>query len=159
MFEQSNVAALGGWEGRLKVTAITQESKAVVLLVMPSTERRCVFLSKLGALGTHLLAAESCLEARALMRSHEDVDVVVTDTTLSDGNWCDVLNHVLQQGSRANVVVASEAGDDRLWSEVLWRGAYDMLVEPVGLEEVERVIRGALRTAPPLSYYAQGVPA
>jgi hypothetical protein len=46
------------------------------------------------------------------------VNVVVTDTTLTDGNWCDVLNHVFHLGSRANVVVTSEAGDERLWSEV-----------------------------------------
>jgi DNA-binding NtrC family response regulator len=135
------------------------KSKAVVLLVMPSTERRSIFLHKLKALGAHLLAAESCRDARVLLGGHGDVDVVVTDTTLSDGNWCDVLNYVLKQGSRASVVVASEEGDARLWSEVLWRGAYDMLVEPLATEEVERVMQGALRASPPLSHFAPALPA
>ncbi len=150
--------AEGGREGKLKRTTVMDGKETVVLLVMPSTERRSGFVPKLRALGGRLLAAESCRDFRALLRRHGDVDVVVTDTTLSDGNWCDVLNYVLKQGSQANVVVASEAGDAKLWSEVLWRGAYDMLVEPVATEEVERVMRGALRTSPPLSY-AQGVPA
>jgi DNA-binding NtrC family response regulator len=138
---------------------MAKKNLGVVLLVMPSTERRSAFLSKLKAVGAQLLAADSCRDARVLLRRHGDVDVVVTDTTLSDGNWCDVLNYVLKQGSRANVVVASEASDARLWSEVLWRGAYDMLVEPVTPEEVERVMQGALRASPPFSYHAQGLPA
>ena len=122
---------------------------AVVLLVMPSSERRSMLLSKLKSLNAKFLAAENCRDARTVLTDQGDVNVIVTDTTLTDGNWCDVLNHVSHLGSRANVVVTSEVGDERLWSEVLWRGAYDLLLEPVGAREVQQVMEGALRASLP----------
>ena len=124
-------------------------TSAVVLLVMPSSERRSMLLSKLESVNAKFLAAESCRDARTVLRDQVDVNVIVTDTTLTDGNWCDVLNHVAHLGSRANVVVTSEIGDERLWSEVLWRGAYDLLLEPVEAREVQQVMEGALRASLP----------
>jgi len=108
-----------------------------------------MLLSKLESVDAKFLAAENCRDARTVLRDQEDVNVIVTDTTLTDGNWCDVLNHVSHLGSRANVVVTSEVGDERLWSEVLWRGAYDLLIEPVETREVQQVMEGALRASRP----------
>jgi DNA-binding NtrC family response regulator len=122
-------------------------TSAVVLLVMPSSERRSMLLSKLKSLNAKFLAAENCRDARTVLRDQGDVNVILTDTTLTDGNWCDVLNHLSHRGSRANVVVTSEVGDERLWSEVLWRGAYDLLIEPVEAREVRQVMEGALRAS------------
>ena len=125
--------------------AANEDRTPAVLLVMHSSERRSEFLSKMENVPVQLLAAGNCRDARALLRDHGNVRVVVTDTTLTDGNWCDVLNHVTRQDSLANVVVTSEVGDERLWSEVLWRGAYDLLLEPFETREVQQVMEGALR--------------
>lgn len=123
--------------------------RPVVLLVMPYSERRSMLLSKLESVNFEFLAAENCQDARAVLGDHGNVSVVVTDTTLADGNWCDILNLVSRLGSRANVVVASEVGDERLWSEVVWRGAYDLLLEPVEVRDVRQVMEGALRASLP----------
>jgi DNA-binding NtrC family response regulator len=133
-------------EDMVRETKPKTNTPAVVLLVMPFSERRSMLLSKLESVDAKFLAAENCRDVRTVLRDQVDVNVIVTDTTLTDGSWCDVLNHVAHLGSRANVVVTSEVGDERLWSEVLWRGAYDLLLEPVEAREVRQVMEGALRT-------------
>ncbi len=55
--------------------------------------------------------------------------MIITQLTLADGNWCDLFKYLVDRGSHASVVVSSPQADERLWSEVLWRGAYDLLVE------------------------------
>jgi DNA-binding NtrC family response regulator len=89
--------------------------------------------------------ASSCREARQLLTSGEPMDVVVTEVSLPDGNWCDLLLYIVNHGLDASVVVISGSDDQRLCSEVLWRGAYDMLVEPFGPDEARRALEGALR--------------
>ena len=49
----------------------------------------------------------------------------------------------------ASTVVSSPHADERLWSEVLWRGAYDLLVEPHESREVHQTVTGALRAVRP----------
>ena len=73
--------------------------------------------------------------------------MIITQLTLADGNWCDLFKYLVDRGSHASVVVSSPQADERLWSEVLWRGAYDLLVEPYESGEVCRVVEGALRVA------------
>jgi DNA-binding NtrC family response regulator len=92
-----------------------------------------------------VLAATNCREARQLLASEGPMDVVVTEVSLPDGNWCDLLLSMVKHGLDASLVVISGSDDQRLWSEVLWRGAYDMLVEPFGPEEARRALEGAWR--------------
>jgi FixJ family two-component response regulator len=54
---------------------------------------------------------------------------------------------LVDRGIHASVVVSARLADERLWSEVLWRGAYDVIVEPYEAEEVRRIVEGALRAA------------
>lgn len=84
---------------------------------------------------------------RALRRSllREEVDLVITDVSLPDGNWVDVLRLTVQTSPHPGILVHSRVVSDRLWSEVLWRGAYDMLIAPYSSKDVCRVIEGALR--------------
>jgi two-component system response regulator PilR (NtrC family) len=98
-------------------------------------------------LAVEVLPAASCHEARTLLENHPPVDVVITDVSLTDGNWSDVFRCLIDAGVRASVVVTSRWADERLWSEVLWRGAYDLLVEPYEVDELRRIVEGALRAA------------
>jgi DNA-binding NtrC family response regulator len=110
-------------------------------------ERRRLLLQSLGPLNLETLAVDTCQQARRLLKTHPPVEVVITDLSLSDGNWCDVIRYVVDNGIQASLIVAARLADERLWSEVLWRGAYDMLIEPYDSREVQRVIEGALRAA------------
>jgi FixJ family two-component response regulator len=71
------------------------------------------------------------------------VGVVVTDLSHPDGNWSDLLRHVVDVGLDTRVVVCSPAADERLWAEVFWRGAYDLLVEPYNREQVQSIVETA----------------
>ncbi len=118
----------------------------LILLVMPEACRGPL-LKNLKSLDIKVLAAENCQEARRLLRTRPPVELIITQVTLADGNWCDLFKYLADHGSQASVVVSSPRADERLWSEILWRGAYDMLVEPYESFEVRRVIEGALRAA------------
>ncbi len=121
---------------------------AAVLLVMP---RECspLLLKVLKSLDVDVLAVEDCQQARELLQTRPAVEVIITQVTLADGNWCDLFKYLVDRHSQASVVVSSPQAYERLWCEVLWRGAYDLLVEPYKSDEVSRVVEGALRAAHP----------
>ena len=75
----------------------------------------------------------------------DEVDLVITDVTLPDGNWVDVLRLTLDASSSPGILVHSRVVNDRLWSEVLWRGAYDMLIAPYSSTDGREIIKSALR--------------
>lgn len=118
------------------------------MLVVSSDERKSFLSAILRKLDVESISVRCCRQARELLRTRPLLDAVLTDTTLEDANWCDVLRAVIDYESPASVVVvAPSSADERLWSEVIWRGAYDMLVEPFTADEARRVLEGALRTA------------
>lgn len=118
--------------------------KTWAVVVMPR-ERWSQILGKLDSLGVMAWAAETCQEARGLLEKRPRVDVVITDLSLPDGNWCDVFKHLIDNDIHASMVVTARQADERLWSEVLWRGAYDLLEEPYEDADVRRVVEGAVR--------------
>jgi len=121
--------------------------KTSMAMVVMSPERRRSLERNLERLNVQVLHAGSCQEARILLKDRPPVSVVITDVSLTDGNWCDVFRYLVDNGIHASVVVSSRLADERLWSEVLWRGAYDVLVEPYEADEVRRIVEGALRAA------------
>ena len=119
--------------------------KNLTLVVMPQ-ERRSALLRNLNSLNIECLTVESCAQARRLLSTCPEIDVVITDVSLPDGNWCDVFRSVVDSGILAGVVVSAASADEKLWSEVLWRGAYDLLVEPLDAAQVRHTIEGAIRS-------------
>ena len=99
--------------------------------------------------GVSVLAARNCREARLTLETHPEVSLVLTDVSHADGNWADLLRFVVNRGIDAHVVVCTSEADEGLWSEVLWRGGYDVLVEPFDRAELHRILEGALRTINP----------
>ena len=78
------------------------------------------------------------------MNANPTIDIVITQVSLKDGNWCDVLACAANREVEARVVVSSTVADERFWSEALWRGVYDVLLEPYDCLEVRRIVDGAL---------------
>jgi len=131
--------------------------KPTVALLVMSPERRLPLLKKLKPLNTEVVAVENCQQLRSLLESQPPVDVVITEVTLADGNWCDVFRYLVDHGVHASVIVSSPRADEILWSEVLWRGAYDLLVEPYESDEVRHTLEGALRASDALRSLPQAV--
>ena len=65
--------------------------------------------------------------------------VVLTETCLPDGTWQDVLSLANTVCPGAQIVVTSRHADEHLWAEVLNRGAFDLLAQPLDRTEVIRV--------------------
>ena len=120
----------------------------VVLLVLSCPERQARLAAILHALGMDLLWVRQCWEARAILQTRPPLLSVVTDLTLEDGNWCDVLRTVVDYDPQAGVIlIAPSSADEMLWSEAMWLGVHDILVEPFTETEARRVVEGVLRVA------------
>jgi DNA-binding NtrC family response regulator len=95
---------------------------------------------QLEQLNVALQAVDSLQEFRQRIRLDEPAEVVITGVSLPDGNWCDVLTSTVRAGSRARVLVCSQEADERFWSEAIWRGVHDILVEPFTTEYLRRSV-------------------
>ena len=116
------------------------QNEVTALIVMPK-ERRSRLLDHLS--GVNVRTASSCEEAAELLREDPEVRVVLTDLSLPDGSWFDVLNRVGDLNASAEVVVCARVADERLWTQVLEAGGFDVLVEPYQEREVKRILRAA----------------
>jgi PleD family two-component response regulator len=71
--------------------------------------------------------------------------VVFCECSLPDGAWKDILEVTLTLQERVPLVVTSAIADERLWSEVLNLGGYDVLAKPFVEDEVRRVLDSVWR--------------
>lgn len=86
-----------------------------------------------------LLESKSCTEAIVVLQ-RGPVPVVICDHTLPDGDWKDLLQGTAGLPMPPLVIVASRLADDRLWSEVMNSGAFDVLEKPFNHSELVRVV-------------------
>jgi DNA-binding NtrC family response regulator len=113
--------------------------KINTMLVM-APERSLPLLEALESCGIDVLAVCDCSEARRILETPQQVQVVLTDTALPDGDWRRVLEIVLRACPNIEVVVCSRLGDYKLWMDVLELGGYDVLIEPYQHEDVKRIV-------------------
>ena len=71
--------------------------------------------------------------------------VVISDCTLPDAGWQDVLCELQRRDVEPTLIVASRLADERLWGEVLNLGGYDVLATPFRAQEVVRSVSIAWR--------------
>jgi len=121
------------WEDTITVLAVTAAADEAVLLETLSGRTRW-----------KIHRAHTVAEANAFMKDN-DVAVVLSAAALPDGTWRDVLAGVAAHGRRARVIVLAGRADDRIWSEVLDSGGYDVLAKPFDATEAVRVISLAWR--------------
>ena len=129
------------------------QTKITALLIM-GRERRLPLLEALESCEIDVLAVCDFNEARRLLETQPQVQVVLTDTTLPDGDWRSALEMVAEVHANVEVVVCSRLGGSRLWIDALEVGAYDLLVEPYPREEMRRTVESAAarsytRSVPP----------
>lgn len=129
------------------------QPKITVMLIM-SRERRLPLLEAMESGGIDVLPVCDCNEARRMLETQPQVQVVLTDRALPDGDWRGVLEIVSQGRAKLEVVVCSRLGDHKLWIDALEQGAYDVLVEPYQYEEIQRIVEAAaarsyMRSLPP----------
>jgi len=77
-------------------------------------------------------------QARNELR-HKRFDAVLTEATLPDGNWLDVLNMMRDCPGQPQVIVTDPQADAQFWAKALNLGAYDLLRQTFYEPEVRRI--------------------
>jgi DNA-binding NtrC family response regulator len=116
-----------------------------VLVIMGSGARRSQLSACLKALGAEPTEVEDCRQARRALAKRSPLKLVISDVDFRDGDWRDTLAAAQLRPGGVGFLVSTPFPDHGLWSEALWRGAYDLLVEPYSASELRRIIEGALR--------------
>jgi DNA-binding NtrC family response regulator len=86
--------------------------------------------------------AETLQQARAMLDNAE-FDVILTESSLPDGKWLDVLHLARECPQELEVIVTDPQADARFWAEALNLGAYDLLAQPFYEPEVRRILYNA----------------
>ena len=85
----------------------------------------------------------STMEQTSAKLRQSDYDVILTEATLPDGNWLDVLRVARRHAGELEVIVTDPHADARFWSKALNLGAYDLLAQPFYEPEVRRILSNA----------------
>jgi DNA-binding NtrC family response regulator len=86
----------------------------------------------------------NCSEAKAVLRGSAAPVLILTDTSLPDGTWADVLEAASTAPTTAPVIVVSRLADIELYLDVLESGAYDFVVPPLSSADLAHIVGGAL---------------
>ena len=73
------------------------------------------------------------------------IPIAICERDLEPGTWRDLLEQTAMMPHSPLLIVTSRLADERLWSEVLNEGGYDVLARPFDRTEVIRVVGGAFR--------------
>ena len=95
----------------------------------------------------HVLTARSCGDAVLGLWSKDPPHLVFTETQLADGTWADVLSIAQRSPRPVNVIVVSRIVDLSLYIQALERGAFDFIVPPLEISELDHVVRCAVGNA------------
>ncbi len=82
-----------------------------------------------------LLKAGGVQSALTLLRRHK-IPVVVCERDLSPETWLDLLDDIKGLPHPPFFIVISRLADERLWSDALQMGAWDVLAKPFARTEV-----------------------
>jgi two-component system, NtrC family, response regulator PilR len=85
---------------------------------------------------------KSLQQARAKL-NEEDFDLILTEASLPDGKWLDVLHLARECPQELEIIVTDPQADARFWAEALNLGAYDLLAQPFYEPEVRRILYNA----------------
>jgi DNA-binding NtrC family response regulator len=121
---------------------VTEALGREVLVIFEDGASRQQLSGILHGAGFKVKACDCMAAAKALWPT---ASAIICNERLADGNWRDVLAELEMLRQRPPLIVASRAGDESLWAEVLNLGAYDLLLEPFQPEEVLRTVECATR--------------
>ncbi len=83
----------------------------------------------------------------ALERLDDDVDLVVTDLAMPEGDGLELLEHLRGARPELPVVLLTARGSERTAARVMRQGAFDYLPKPFDVSELEETITRALQVA------------
>jgi DNA-binding NtrC family response regulator len=124
----------------VSAAASIEPSRLVVLCVNSEEDDRQNLAEIFRQQSWKLHFSSSIAQAKTLI-PHHGYSLVICDAALCDGTW-DVLFRFVECAERPPLfVVSSRLADERLWSEALNLGAFDVLSTPFDRHEVSHVVR------------------
>jgi len=91
-----------------------------------------------------LVTASSVEWATKVLR-RDQIPIAICERELQPGSWRDLLKQTAVMPHSPLLIVTCRLADERLWSEVLNEGGYDVLAKPFDRTEVIRVVEGAFQ--------------
>lgn len=115
-----------------------------VLVVSPSEEDHWFLRKTLKPPAFHVRSARRLFEAEPLIRKAR-IPVIVAECDLGDCCWKDLWRIIEASGGfpRPRLIVMASGAGERLWSEVLSLGAYDVLERPFDRGETVWIVTDA----------------
>jgi len=92
--------------------------------------------------GCEVVEADSMKSAISIL-STKQIDVMLLDITLPDGNGLELLNYVQKEALPTKVIVLTGRLTNYASSEAKYGGAFDVLPKPVEIEELMEVVEKA----------------
>ncbi len=86
----------------------------------------------------------SCHETKVALQESSPPSLILTDISLPDGTWADVVNAASTGPANAAVIVVSRLVDMNLYCEVLESGAHDFIVPPLSFSDLAHIIEVAI---------------
>ena len=125
------------WDGMKMAPEFKAASNTV--LSVSANQEDCASLERI--LNSDLTVIGSATAASALSVLRETpVPIVIYDCDSSLGSWIDMLTQVSLLPDPPLFIVTSRLADERLWSEALNLGAWDVLAKPFDAYEVIRIV-------------------
>jgi DNA-binding NtrC family response regulator len=115
----------------------------LVLAVMDPLRSRSL-IQQMEAQGINVIAATGRGEARTILLSSPRVPIILTDESLPDGDWRDVLQDVAASGLTAEVVVCTGPEQSMtLCFDLLDHGAFGLMSEPFDRDQLQWLVNAA----------------
>jgi DNA-binding NtrC family response regulator len=124
------------------LAVVAGSDSATVLAVNPAREDLMCLAAIFGRSPFKLQTARSLKECLEVLH-RQYVSVVLCERQLPDGDWKDILAYIETLADPPKLIVTSLHADDRLWSEVLNLGGYDVVAKPFVESEVMRIVETA----------------
>lgn len=114
-----------------------------VLIVDDEPNARRVLELLLGKLGCHVFSAADGLAALAVLKK-TTIDLLITDLNMPEMNGLELLTAIRDDGHNFPVLVVTAYGTVENAVAAMKQGAFDFIIRPLDVEQVEIVIRRAL---------------
>ncbi len=120
---------------------VNSRPPVTILSVSAAPKDHTALRRLLRGLCCRVAAAGTCRSALRRLR-HGRITIVVCESSLPDGTWRDILNH-LGGVERPVLIVTSKLADEALWAEVLNLGGFDVIPKPFNPREARHVLQTA----------------
>lgn len=115
-----------------------------ILIVDDEADLRDLLSAELEDQGLSVYIAQNGKEAETMVKTHQSIELVLTDIRMSNGNGLELLDRIIEMKERPIKVILFTGYADIGEEEAKTRGAFALLKKPYSFEALHRVIQMAL---------------